>query len=176
MDGISVASSVAGLVLAAGEVIDFLSSVVDAPSTARDVLAKAQALQAIFRQLVGFISAPSQQSSARMARIQLHDLILTLTGCVRTFSELDVELKGLGAVDYQGADSVALAMWEREKWAIKEGALAKILRYLQMYKGSLGLMLSIYSWSVHHLAFSPLSIVRFESLPLTGDAISCPSR
>ena len=155
MDGISFASSVAGLVLAAGKVIGFLSSMVNAPSTARGVLAEAQALQAIFRQLVGFTSAPNQQSGARLSRIQLHDLILILTGCVRTFSELDEELKGLGGADYQGADSVALTKWERAKWAAKDGGIAKILRHLQMHKVSLGLMLSIYSWSVQHLTFSP---------------------
>ena len=99
MEGISVASSITGLLHGAGKVIDFLCAMVDAPSTARDVLAEVKALQAIFRQLDGFISAPSQQSTARKSRIQLHGLVVTLTDCVATFSELEFELKKLGAAD-----------------------------------------------------------------------------
>ena len=159
MDFLSVASSVAGLLLAAGKVIGFLCTMVDAPSTARDVLAEVQALQAIFRQLDSFISAPNQQSAARKSRIQLHDLVVTLTDCVTTFSELEVELKKLGAAD---------STWEKTKWAVKDKDIAKILRRLQMHKASLGLMLSIYSWFVYHPAFFRhlhSRIVRF-----------CPSR
>ena len=123
---------------------------VDAPSTARDVLAEVQALQAIFRKLEGFISAPNEQSAARKSRIQLHDLVLTLTDCVTTFSELEVELGELGA----GTNGVTLTTWERTRWAVKDKDIARILRHLQMQKASLGLMLSIYSWFVDHLAFS----------------------
>ena len=156
MDGISVASSVTGLLQAGERVIGFLSAMADAPSTARDVLAEVHALQAIFRQLDGFISAPSQQSTARKSRIQLHDLVLTLTDCVKTFSELDLELRRLGAADSRIADVIALTTWERTKWAMKENNIAKILRHLQMHKASLGLMFSIYSRFVcpfHHPAF-----------------------
>ena len=141
MDGISFASAITGLLQAGEKVIGFLCAMADAPSTARDVLTEVHALQAIFRQLHVLTSAPNRQSAARGSRIQLHDLVVTLTGCVKTFSELDVKLKELGA----GTDGAALTTFERAKWAVKDGDIAKILRNLQMHKASLGLMLSIYS-------------------------------
>ena len=164
MDGLSIASSVTGLLQAGERVIGLLCTMVDAPSTARDVLAEVHALQAIFRQLDGFISAPNQQSTARKSRIQLHDLVVTLIDCVNTFSELDVELKELGATD-RGTDGVTLTTWERAKWAVKDKDIAKILKRLQMHKASLGLMLSIYSWFVNHPALFRRAHSRF-----------CPSR
>ena len=145
MDGLSVSSSVTGLLLAGERVISFLSAMADAPSTARDVLAEVHALQAIFRQLDNFISTPDQQSTSRKSRIQLHDLTLTLTDCVKTFSELDLELRLLGAAGSRSTDGIALTTWERTKWAMKENGIAKILRHLQVHKASLGLMFSIYS-------------------------------
>ena len=151
MDVISVASSVTGLLLAAGKVIGFLCTMVDAPSTARDVLAEVHALQAVFRQLDGFISAPNQQSTAQKSRIQLHDFVVTLADCVSTFSKLDVQLKELGAADSQGTDPVTLTTREKARWAMKDKDIAGILRQLQMHKASLGLMLSIYSWFVCRL-------------------------
>ena len=83
----------------------------DGRCLARVVLAEVKALQAIFRQLDGFISAPDKQSTARKSRIQLHDLVVTLTDCVTTFSELEFELKKLGAAD---------STRERAKWAVKD--------------------------------------------------------
>lgn len=145
MDGLSVSSSVTGLLLAGERVIGFLSAMADAPSTARDVLAEVHALQAIFRQLDDFISSLDQQSTTRKSRIQLHDLVVTLTDCVETFSELDLELRRLGATGSRSTDGIALTAWERTKWAMKGNNIAKILRHLQMQKASLGLMYSICS-------------------------------
>ena len=149
MDALSVTSAVTGLLQATGKVIGFLGTMVDAPSTTRDILAEVQALQAIFRKLHVFISAPNEQSATRGSRIQLHDLVVTLTDCVTTFSELEVDLKELGA----GANGVTLTTWERTKWAVEDKDISRILRHLQMHKASLGLMLSIYLWCVDHPAF-----------------------
>ena len=159
MDALSVAASVAGLLQASDRVICLLSGMVDAPSTVRDVLTEVHALKAILRRLNGFVLAPSQQSTARKSRIQLCDLVITLTDCVNTFSELDVELGGLGVA---GTGGVTLTAWER----VKDKDIAKILKHLQMHKASLGLMLSIYSWFVYHFAFFPHSLRASLSLLL----------
>jgi len=145
MDGISVATSVMGLLQVGAKVIGFLSSVADAPSTARNVLAEVQALHAIFRQLDDFIVDFTQQSMTRKSRIYVEDLVCTLTGCVCTFSELDKELESLKTDDSDGSQFTA---WNSMKWATKDQGLATILRNLQMHKTSLSLMLSVYTWYV----------------------------
>ena len=146
MDGISVASAVTGLLQAGEKVIGFLYAMADAPSTARDVLTEVRALQAIFHQLHVFTSASNRQSASQGSRIQLRDLAVTLTGCIRTFSELDVKLRELGTgTDGHGA---ALTTFEKARWAMGHRDIVRVLRNLQMHKTSLGLMVSIYSWFV----------------------------
>lgn len=142
MDGLPIASSVTGLLQAGKRVTGLLSPKADAPGTSRDVLSAVRALQPIFRRLDGVITTPNQQTAAQMSRIQLCDLVIALTDCVNTFSDLDVELKELGAE----TNGVTLAAWER----LKDKDIARILRHLEMNKASLGLMLSIYSWFVYH--------------------------
>lgn len=151
MGGLSVSASVTGLLQASDRVICLLSGMVDAPSIVRDVLTEVYALNAILRRLDGFMLAPNQQSTARKSRIQLCDLVVTLTDCVNTFSELDMELGGLGGA---GTGRVTLTKWER----VKDEDITKILRHLQMHKVSFGLMLSIYSWFVYQFAFFPYSL------------------
>ncbi|KAI5850887.1 hypothetical protein BZA05DRAFT_399098, partial [Tricharina praecox] len=146
MDPLSVAASVAGLLQAGAKVIGFLSTAIDAPSTVRNVLAEVQALHGIFRQLDDFIVNFAQQSMTRKSRIAIDDLVVILTGCVCTFSELDGELKGV-KTDYAYGTKHQLGAWDRVKWAAKDQDIAKILRNLQMHKTSLSLLLSVYTCS-----------------------------
>ena len=148
MDGLPIASSVTGLLQASERVTGLLSPEADAHGTSRDVLTAVRALQAIFRRLDGVITPPNQQTTAQKSRIQLCDLVIALTDCVNTFSDLEAKLKELGA----GTNGVTLTAWER----VGDGGVAAILRHLQVHEASLGLMLSIYSWFVYH----PESICR----------------
>ena len=151
MEPISYAASICGLIEAGKKVIQFISSMADAPQSAKHILREVQTLQVIFRQLQDLLSDQRQQNMSRRERICLDDLVATLTGCVCVFSELDGELESLRIQD--GTVGQTLTLWDKTKWAIKEESVRKILRNLQMNKGSLQWMLSIYLWFVTHISY-----------------------
>jgi len=149
MAALSVVASVAGLLHIGAKVIEFLSTAADAPSTARNVLAEVKALDNIFRQLEEFIDNFADQSMAGKSRINVEDLVVTLTGCVCTYSELDRELERLRTDDDPRS---RFGIWDSGKWAANDSDIAKILRNLQMHKASLNLLLSLYTWLVYGTA------------------------
>ncbi|KAF8241347.1 hypothetical protein K440DRAFT_478712, partial [Wilcoxina mikolae CBS 423.85] len=140
MDCLSVAASVTGLPQVGANVISFLFSMADAPSTARTVLHKVHTLHAIFRQLDDFIVHFTKHSMARKSRIHVEDLVGTLTGCVCACFELDKVLECLNTDD---GDESRFTAWDSVKWAAKDQEIASILRNLQMHKTSLSLMLTV---------------------------------
>jgi hypothetical protein len=143
MDGISVATSVSGLIQLAAKVVNFISTALDAPHTARNVLTQTLALQPIFHQLQDFVLGFSEGDEARKSMIYVDQLIVSLTGCVCTFSELDQVVESLKTYP----DSQLYA-WGSMKWARKELVLRRIFGSLQQHKSSLGLILAIYTWFV----------------------------
>ena len=144
MEPISIAASIYGLIEAGKKTIQLITTMIDAPQTALNVLREVQTLQVIFRQVQGLISGRGQQSISGRERISLDDLVFTLTSCVCLFSELDAALESLGARTV----GQKLTTWGKAKWAAKEGSIEKILRNLQMSKISLQCMMSIYLWFV----------------------------
>jgi len=144
-DGLSIAASVAGLIHVAEKVIRFISTMTDASSTTRSVLAEVHAFHAIFHQLQDFISNFSEGSEARKSRIYVDQVVTILAGCVCAFSELEKELETLKT---DGSSSSGLNAWDSAKWARKYQNLGRILAELQRHKSSLNLMLSVYTWYI----------------------------
>jgi hypothetical protein len=145
MDGLSIAASIAGLVQIGAKIIDFISTAGEASTTARNVLAEAKALQAIFHQLQEFILTFEDGSSDRKSMTSVNQLVATLTGCVCTFTDLVKVLENLNANWDAGS---ALSLWRRTKWACKDRDLTRILSDLQNHKSSLNILLTIINWSV----------------------------
>jgi hypothetical protein len=142
MDGLSVASSVAGLLQVGAKVVGFLCTMSDAPSLARHVLDQTTSLVTIFEQLDDFIAdAERPGKGSRKAMIYVNQIVTTLTGCVCAFSELEECLESVKTTQRRG-----LTLWDRAKWAAKEGDFRRILGNLEQHKSSLGLMLMIYNW------------------------------
>lgn len=71
--------------------------------------------------------------------IIVEHLIVTLMGCVRTFSYLQKETSGLRSRD-------GMSTMDRLKWAQKGDIISEVLRRLQEHKPSLTLMLIILQW------------------------------
>ncbi|KAF8541759.1 hypothetical protein BDD12DRAFT_979420 [Trichophaea hybrida] len=140
MDGLSVAASIAGLVQIASTVVNFISGMADASTTARSVLAEAQALQPIFHHLQDFILDFAEESDDQRSMIYVDDLIAILTGCVCTFTELERILDSLTANDHSGS---VVSPRARIKLAFKDKDLNRIFGDLQKHKSSLNLMLMI---------------------------------
>ncbi|KAA8913149.1 hypothetical protein FN846DRAFT_886829 [Sphaerosporella brunnea] len=155
MDGISAAasSSVVGLLQVATKVVAVLSTMIDAPSLARNVLTETNSLIAIFHQLQTLLSNLSAghrpgNNEERKSMLQVDQIVAALTGCVYAFSELEECLDSVTISDnYDDVDDErrSLTLWDRARWAEKERDLRRLLGNLEMHKSSLKLMLTIYN-------------------------------
>ncbi|EON61976.1 hypothetical protein W97_01194 [Coniosporium apollinis CBS 100218] len=114
---------------------EFTSSMEDAPRLARDVLTELSALTVSLGHMQTYVLGAAQVSPARASLILLKHMLVTLTGCVTTYSELETVMKGLSV----GSSKV----YVRLRWTMREKYIPDILWRLQMHKSSLALMLNI---------------------------------
>jgi len=145
MDPLSVTASIVGIIAAAGKVVELVGPVVrgikNAPGALRDVYAESTDIQAILSSLQPFLCNLSSVAPARLALIQLDQLIVTFTDAVLAFSELDLLLEPL-----QAGIGQALPFLTRAKWVTKQGRICDIVARLQRHKATLSLMLNIIQW------------------------------
>jgi hypothetical protein len=104
MDGLSVAVSVVARIQVAAKVTAFLSAMAGASTTAQNVLAEAQDFQAILSQIRDFIIEFSEDTEDRrsMLYVNVNQLVVTLTGCVCAFADLESTLDGLKLIRILG--------------------------------------------------------------------------
>lgn len=142
MDPISVAASLLGLLGAAAKVSEvlttFIQAVKDAPKLARRVFSEVEDLTLCFQRIQDFVSSEATVDRSRAAMITVDQLLIVLTNCVTTFSELENALGGLTSKTF----SVNL----RLKWITKEHTISKILQRLLSSKTSLNLILTTLNW------------------------------
>lgn len=145
MDPLSVAASVVGLLAAGAKITTFLSnltsSMSDAPQLAQNLVMEVKGIEAAATSLQTYITGRTQVSAERGSLILLDHVLTTLTGCVTTYSRLNVIINDLN-VDGD------MSVLDRLKWARHESELATIAQQLQNHKSSLTLMLSILQWYV----------------------------
>ena len=142
MDPLSVSASIIGVLSAAAKVssvlIPFAQNTKAAPKLAQTVLADINGLSTVLSHLQTYLLGYTTPSKSRASLILVEQVIVTLTECVITFSELEDVLgtsKDMGVLD-------------RIKWAMKESKISDIQRRLQSDKSSLTLMLTILQWFV----------------------------
>ncbi|KAI5781264.1 ankyrin repeat-containing domain protein [Geopyxis carbonaria] len=148
MDGLSVAASLAGLLQLSAKVISLLSTMKDAPSLAENVYREVVALKAIFHQLQEFISQSPTTSEGQGGMIHVDHIVVTLTGCVCAFGELERELEDLELNPSKrepGIKGWTLNAWDRAKWAQKDSNIRRIIGDLERIKSSLNMMVTIYT-------------------------------
>ena len=142
MDPLSIASSVVGLLAAAGKIIEILKPVIstlkDSAKTATIIHSEVNssriilsALQVLFRDLD---AAPCR----RRDLIQIDQVIATLTDGVLLFSELEALVTRLGPATE--------SLLTRIEWARKEKTLNILVARLQNFKGSISVILNILQW------------------------------
>ena len=140
-DPLSIAAGAVGLLTAATQIFLLLIKLIKesrcAPNQARMVLAEVNDTANILAQLQCFLLGVDTSDNSRASLIQVEQVIVTLTGCVLTFSELDVLLDDL--------KSGSMTMMDRLKWAKKASAINRVVQRLQTQKLSLSLMLTIYN-------------------------------
>lgn len=139
MDPLSVAASVVGLLGATAKVSSVLTTFVrgtkDAPKLANDVLQEVSDISACLAQLQAFLLGTRAGSRSRTALIMVEQVVVTLTACVMTFSELEETVESLN-------DGTPTRIGSRIAWMKKEPVLARLCLRLNSSKQSLILMLT----------------------------------
>lgn len=160
MDPLSVSASVAGLLTAAAQIssllIKFANSAKGAPKQAQSVLIEVKDISGILHHVQLFLLGQMAASRSRASMLLVEQLLVTLTGCVITFSELEdilTDLKTEGAMH----------TLDRINWARKESKIAGIISRLQNHKSSLNLMLTILEWFGHPASFAQCSLLMIHS-------------
>ncbi|KAL8816684.1 MAG: hypothetical protein Q9191_008288, partial [Dirinaria sp. TL-2023a] len=123
MDPLSVAASVVGLLGATAKVSSVLTTFVrgtkDAPKLANDVLQEVSDISACLAQLQAFLLGTRAGSRSRTALIMVEQVVVTLTACVMTFSELEETVESLN-------DGTPTRLGSRIAWMKKEPVLARL--------------------------------------------------
>ena len=139
MDPLSVSASIAGLLAVAAAVTGMLNTAVRASKFAESVLFEVADIRICLHQLQSFIDGTKVASQSRKSLIMVEDLVVILTRCVTTFSDLESSVRSL-KTDHP--ESVL----HKIRWALKEPSISKLLARLQSSKVSLNTLLSIFTW------------------------------
>ncbi len=143
MDPLTIAVSVVGLLGAAGKISSVLTKLItatkDTPVLAHSILQQVSDISATLAQLQAFLTGTRAGLRSRMAMLMVEQIVVTLTNCVMTFSELEELLAPLETERPE-------AMMNRINWAWKQSTFDKILQRLQSSKLSMTLMLTTLTW------------------------------
>jgi len=140
MDPLSITTAVVGLLKVVPPIAlalkGFISAVKDAPHQAQVLLQEATDIESILSQLQTFLLRHNAAVHERSMYIPVEQVILTLTGAVLSFSELQEVLSEIKTSDDQN-------FFDRARWMRKENNIGKIVQRLQNHKASLACMLHI---------------------------------
>lgn len=143
MDPLSVATSTAGLIVAACQVSsilkDFAGSAKGAPNSALAVCTEVTGISVCLNQLQGYVLGKQETSRSRRSLIMIEQVIVVLTDCVSIFSELEQTLEMLKT-------DQSMKVIDRLKWTMKETTIGRLLQRLQISKASLTLILTTLTW------------------------------
>ena len=143
-DPLSIATSVVGLITAAAQIssllINFTIQVHEAPNQARMVLVEVGDLNTILCSLQNFILQQQTADRSRRALLRINLVIVIVSGCVSTFSELQQLLDEMSLVGAEWNLSDPL------KWARNEKKISTLIQRLQTHKASLSLVLTVLKW------------------------------
>ena len=143
MEPLSIAASVVGLLGATAKISKVLSTFVrsakNAPKLAVPVLREVSDISSSLVQLRSFLLETEAETRPRKAMIMMDQVVVTLTTCVITLSELEA------IVDSLNMDQPR-QLWARVAWARQEPSVSKLLERLQWSKLSLTLMLTTLTW------------------------------
>jgi hypothetical protein len=142
---LSVAASIVGILAAASKVAEVLGPVVtslkDTPKTVTAIYAEVSSARIILAALQTLFNDLERSPKRRRELIQVDQLIATLTDGALIFSELEPHVLRFGT----SADKLRA----RLQWARKKDVLDSYVSRLQLFKGSINIMLTILQWYVN---------------------------
>ena len=143
MDPLSVVASIAGILGAAAQVSTSISTLIEksrkAPKDIRKVKDEVDTIRSVLHQLQALLLGSAKTNRARTSLILVDQVVVTLSACVSTFSELDVIVGTL-------VSDEKLGLMDRLRWGTKASAIDESLKSLQTQKSSLTLILTILTW------------------------------
>lgn len=144
MEPLSIAASVVGLLGAAAKISSILTTLLrktrDAPEFAHNVLREVTDISTTLAQLQEFLVGTRVGQRSRTETIMVEQVIIILTTCVMSFSELEEAVTSLQS------NSFNEPLWAKLKWAKKEATMMKLLSRLSSSRLSLNLMLTTLIW------------------------------
>lgn len=143
-DPLSVVASITGLIMAGIQITttvgQFISNTAAAPVLARTVSSEVHDFVVVISSLQPIVLG-SLNSVTRASMIDVDELVVTITGCILTLSDLEREVDGLAVNDNMGIRA-------RLKWAWAEPSILGLIQRLQHHKMSLNLMITILTWYI----------------------------
>ena len=155
-DPLSIAASIAGLIVISAQIVgmakELFDKVKDAPETMMQVRQEVESMQPIFGQVRRLLNGSGPRPNhENFTKISIQNLMTTLTGCVIVYSKLEKKVNEVcGFNDPTTASAVwkkAGVMVDRVKWGLwRHEEVLCIIEDLQRQKRSLDLMLTIITW------------------------------
>src|SRR4051812_33586490 len=106
MDPLSVLASIVGLLAVGGKVTSLFSTIItkcrDSPVLAQSIIWEVSDISAALGQLQEFVIGRTKVAIQRGSLIQVDQLLTTLTGCVTTYSELQIVIDSLNISEEMG--------------------------------------------------------------------------
>lgn len=144
MDPLSVTASLVGILAAAGKVVEILGPVIttlkDTAKSAAAIHAEVNSSRIILSALQKLLHDLESAPRKRKELIQIDQLIATLTDGVLIFNELEPLVVQLGS----STENIRA----RVRWALKRDPLETFVSRMQLFKGSISVMLNILQWYV----------------------------
>ncbi|KAJ0107714.1 hypothetical protein J7T55_010321 [Diaporthe amygdali] len=140
MDPLSVSASIVGLLAAGAKITNAVTKAVmgvsNAPGLAKQILQEIDDITAALGFIQNYLHRRADASTERENLILLEHILITLTGCVTTYSDLQIKVDDLET-------SPNMGLLQKVQWWREESDIGALVGRLQNHKSSLTLMLTI---------------------------------
>ncbi|KAF7549688.1 hypothetical protein G7046_g8266 [Stylonectria norvegica] len=140
MDPLSIPASIVGLLAAGAKISNVLWTIIqetrDAPKQADRLFWEVNDINGALGLLQSYVNGRLKGSVERVDLIHIEQLVVTLTTCVKTYSDLQRIIDGLNVHPTMG-------LLDRLKWTRQQSEINRIMHQLQCQKASLTLILTI---------------------------------
>ncbi|KAG9239586.1 Rho GTPase activation protein [Amylocarpus encephaloides] len=132
--------AIVGLLTAAQQISSAISNMVStsksAPKDMQNLKSTVDTIRSVLLQLQLLLLGRAKVDRQRTSLILVEQVVITLSACVATFSELDVFVESLNSDN-------KLGLMDRIRWVTKATTIQEHLKKLEMHKSSLTLMMAI---------------------------------
>lgn len=143
MEPLSVAMSIVGLLKAADQISSTLTPIIkktlNAPKEIKEMKTSVNTIRTVLCQLQLMLLGQSQVNRHRTSWIMVDQIVVTLSACVTTFSDLDVFVETLGS-------DAKMGLLDRVRWVTKTSTIREHLDKLEVHKSTLTLIMTILTW------------------------------